>query len=464
MADNRVKAFLNTFSIYAIGTIGAKLIAFALVPLYTFFLAKDDMGYFDLSITLIMLLVPFITFDLRDGAFRFLIDKHSNISHKDVVSYIIRTLTRNSVIVAILSVIGYFYLSHLAYYPILVLLLIAFGCYDVMIQVVRGLGHTKLFVTIGVINALLILALSLFFLMVPRWGVLSIFLANLISRIISLGIIEYKLRLLPIFFKHRKEYNRQVGHDLLHYTLPLLPNVLAWWAIESTSKLFINHHLGLEYNGIFAVAIKFSNILQVAAGIFYQTWQETAIKEMHAADHNHFFSRIFNNYFFLLSMTVILATLALKLLYPYIVADAYQDSYKYIYPLFVAVLLHAMGSFLDLAYQCSRKTYRGLPSIISTAILAILLYYLTIDRWGLTGISVSLIISYGYLMIYRLFDSRFAFRITPDRMFVFSLILLIIGGVLSYAHIHPAIILALLLIGIAATSYYAISHIITKKV
>ena len=199
MADNRVKAFLNTFSIYAIGTIGAKLIAFALVPLYTFFLAKDDMGYFDLSITLIMLLVPFITFDLRDGAFRFLIDKHSNISHKDVVSYIIRTLTRNSVIVAILSVIGYFYLSHLAYYPILVLLLIAFGCYDVMIQVVRGLGHTKLFVTIGVINALLILVLSLFFLMVPRWGVLSIFLANLISRIISLGIIEYKLRLLPIF-------------------------------------------------------------------------------------------------------------------------------------------------------------------------------------------------------------------------------------------------------------------------
>lgn len=463
MADNRVKAFLNTFSIYAIGTIGAKLVAFALVPLYTFFLAKDDMGYFDLSITLIMLLVPFITFDLRDGAFRFLIDKHSDLSHKDVLSYIIRTLTRNSVIVAILSVIGYFYLSHLAYYPILVLLLIAFGCYEVMIQVVRGLGHTKLFVAIGVINALLVLALSLFFLIVPRWGVLSIFLANLISRIISLGIIEYKLRLIPIYLNHRKEYNRQVGHDLLHYTLPLLPNVLAWWAIESTSKLFINHYLGLEYNGIFAVAIKFSNILQVAAGIFYQTWQETAIKEMHAADHNRFFSRIFNNYFFLMSMTVILATLALKLLYPYIVAEAYQDSYIYIYPLFVAVLLHAMGSFLDLAYQCSRKTYRGLPSIISTAILAILLYYLTIQKWGLIGISVSLIISYGYLMIYRLFDTRFTFHIAPNRMFTLSLVLLFIGGCLSYIHMHTAILIAILVIGTAATSYYAIKHLTTTK-
>lgn len=464
MADNRVKAFLNTFSIYAIGTIGAKLVAFALVPLYTFFLAKDDMGYFDLSITLIMLLVPFITFDLRDGAFRFLIDKHSDLSHKDVLSYIIRTLTRNSVIVAILSVIGYFYLSHLAYYPILILLLIAFAFYEVMIQVVRGLGHTKLFVAIGIINTLLILALSLFFLMVLHWGVLSIFLANLISRIISLGIIEARLHLIPIYLRHRKEYNSQVGRDLLHYTLPLLPNVLAWWAIESTSKLFINHYLGLEYNGIFAVAIKFSNILQVAAGIFYQTWQETAIKEMHSPDHNRFFSRIFNNYFFLLSMTVILATLALKLLYPYIVADAYQESYIYIYPLFIAVLLHAMGSFLDLAYQCSRKTYRGLPSIITTAIIAMLLYYFTVSKWQLAGISASLIISYGYLMIYRLFDTRFAFHIKPDRMFILSIILLIIGAFLSYAHIHPAIIIAIIVIGTAATGYYAISHIITKKV
>ncbi|MBO7318013.1 MAG: hypothetical protein J6U43_04755, partial [Bacteroidales bacterium] len=118
MAHNRGKEFLNTFSIYAIGTVGAKLIAFALMPLYTFFLAKDEMGYFDVSITLIMLLVPFITFDIRDGAFRFLIDKTCPYSHKDVVSYVIRTLTRNSIIVAIISVIGYHYLSHIPYYPV----------------------------------------------------------------------------------------------------------------------------------------------------------------------------------------------------------------------------------------------------------------------------------------------------------------------------------------------------------
>lgn len=455
MAKNRGKEFLNTFSIYAIGTIGAKLIAFALMPLYTFFLAKEDMGYFDLSITLIMLLVPFITFDIRDGAFRYLIDKECPFNPKDTISFIVRTLTRNSVIIAILSAIGYFYLSHLDYYPILVATLIAYACYEVIIQVVRGMGHTKFFVGIGIINTFLILLLSILFLVVFKWGVLAIFLANLISRIISLIIIECRLHIIELCIKHRKEYKHEVGKDMLRYTIPLLPNVLAWWAIESSSKLFIEAFLGLEYNGIFAVAVKFSNILQIVAGIFYQAWQETAIKEMNSNDHNQFFSKIFNNYFLLLSITVVLATLGLRVIYPYIVAEAYQESFIYIFPLFIAVQFHAIGSFLDLAYQCSRKTYRGLPSIISTAVLALVLYYFTVSRWGLMGVSISLVISYAYLMIYRLFDVRFCFKISPNRLFYSSLFILLIGGVLIYVPISNYIMIPIIAIGLVALFFYA---------
>lgn len=463
MALNRGKEFLSTFSIYAIGTIGAKLIAFALMPLYTFFLAKEEMGYFDLAITIIMLMVPFITFDLRDGAFRFLIDKTCPYSPKDIISYIIRTLSRNSVIVIILSIIGYFYLSHLPYYPVVVATLIAYACYEVMIQVVRGMGHTKFFVAIGIINTLLILILSVLFLVVLKWGVLAIFLANLISRVISLIIIECKLHFIPLYFKNRKEYNKATGKELLRYTLPLLPNVLAWWAIESSSKVFIEEFMGLEYNGIFAVAIKFSNIMQLVSSIFYQAWQETAIKEMESQDHNQFFSRIFNNYFMFLSIMVVLATLALRILYPYIVADTFQESYIYIFPLFIAVQFHAIGSFLDLAYQCSRKTYRGLPSIISTAILALILYYFTVTRWGLMGISVSLIISYAYLMTYRLFDTRFCFHIVPNKLFFISLLILIAGGAMAYMPLPTYVIIILLTIGVLSAGIYTKKILNTKQ-
>lgn len=55
-------------------------------------------------------------------------------------------------------------------------------------------------------------------------------------------------------------------------------------ALGSSSRLFIEHFLGLEANGIFAVAMKFSTILETFSVIVYQAWQETAIKQYGAAD------------------------------------------------------------------------------------------------------------------------------------------------------------------------------------
>ena len=159
-----------------------------------------------------------------------------------------------------------------------------------------------------------------------------------------------------------------------------------------------------------------------------------------------------------------MGTLGLRIIYPYIVAESYQESYIYIYPLFIAVQLHAIGSFLDLAYQCSRKTHRGLPSIISTAILAIILYYFTVTRWGLMGISASLIISYAYLMIYRLFDTRFCFTIVPNRLFIISLLILAVGGMLAYMPIPIWIITTLFVVGCVALAFYARRILNLKKV
>lgn len=60
-------------------------------------------------------------------------------------------------------------------------------------------------------------------------------------------------------------------------------------ALGSSSRLFIEHFLGLEANGIFAVAMKFSTILETFSVIVYQAWQETAIKQYGAADRSKFF-------------------------------------------------------------------------------------------------------------------------------------------------------------------------------
>ena len=88
-------------------------------------------------------------------------------------------------------------------------------------------------------------------------------------------------------------FSLSLNRALLKYSLPLLPNAVCWWLLGSSSRLFIEHFLGLEANGIFAVAMKFSTILETFSVIVYQAWQETAIKQYGAADRSKFFSRIF---------------------------------------------------------------------------------------------------------------------------------------------------------------------------
>lgn len=80
---NRSTKFINDIFIYAIGNLGSKLITFLLVPLYTYYISPDDFGYYDIVLTLTFLAMGFITFQLRDGTFRFCSIMKTNILVKE---------------------------------------------------------------------------------------------------------------------------------------------------------------------------------------------------------------------------------------------------------------------------------------------------------------------------------------------------------------------------------------------
>src|SRR5699024_8696569 len=131
---------------------------------------------------------------------------------------------------------------------------------------------------------------------------------------------------------------------LLKYSLPLLPNAVCWWLLGSSSRLFIEHFLGLEANGIFAVAMKFSTILETFSVIVYQAWQETAIKQYGAADRSKFFSSIFNTYILILSVLALIFVFVLKINYSWLVDSRYLESLQYLYPMFISVICFALAS------------------------------------------------------------------------------------------------------------------------
>lgn len=73
----RIKYLIKNSLIFALGTLGTKIINFLLVPLYTNVLLPNEYGIADLVFTLGTFLVPILILNINEAILRFSLDKES---------------------------------------------------------------------------------------------------------------------------------------------------------------------------------------------------------------------------------------------------------------------------------------------------------------------------------------------------------------------------------------------------
>ena len=422
---------MRDIGVYAIGNIGSKLITFLMVPLYTYFVHDTgDFGYYDVCLTVCLLLLPFFTLQLRDGAFRFLLDCDDETQRRRIVSFVARTMASSLVITLLVAIVLALFtdIQHLGY---AVGLLIAMSLQEVYSQVFRGLGNNRAFVMVGILSALGIGVFSVIFVAYLHWGIRGIFLANIIARLLALVLVEAKVRLIT---RHTSWNIRigKVGRDIIRYTLPLLPGSLCWWLTGSSDRLFVTHFLGLDVNGVYAVAIRFTGIINTLAIIFYQAWQETAILQYHSPDRDRFFSKMFNSYIFLLGIILVGYVFLLKVNYGWLVAPQYHQSLNYIYPLGLSAVLFALSAFFDMGYQCAKDTSRTLPAIVLSAVINVILNFMLIKPLGVYGVILTQVITYTVLFTYRWHDMRRYFVLKSSSRSLVPVIVMLLSAIPFY--------------------------------
>lgn len=429
--QNRTNKFFKDIGIYAIGNLGSKLVTFMLVPLYTYYVSPAEYGYYDLCFTAVLLLMPFFSLTLRDGSFRFLVEADADKDKTSIITFVYRILITNSIlalgvgcIVAVTYPIDYLWAT--------IGLLIAMSVYEVIIQIVRGLGRTSYFVAAGIINSLLIGVLSFVFVVILKMKIEGIFYANILARLLTVLILECRLGILRKYFSY-KFNDKEVNKALLKYSLPLLPGSVCWWLMGSCNRWFIQYYIGLEGNGQYAVALKFAAILETFAFIFYQTWQETALRQYNSLDRDKFFSQIFNNYVYVLMSGVVLFSFAIKLNYSWLVSEEFSYSINYVYPLGMSAMFFSLSAFYDMGYQCSKKTVYTLPGILLASAVNVVGNYFLVQAYGVYGVAVTSVLTYITLYVYRAIDTRKYFKIYYSKSLIAPFILLVLGCVAFYA-------------------------------
>lgn len=422
--QSRKKKFIKDFGIYAIGNLGSKLITFLMIPLYTYFVEKpSDYGYFDLCLQVCFLMFPVITLQLRDGAFRFLLDTQDTTERSRIITFAYRTLG-----ITIISTIALaFCLSlfvHIDYLWSTIALLVVMSVYEFLAQISRGLGNNKAFIAVGLISSLGICLFSLIFVAWFKMGIMGIFLANILARVLSIVIVEYKMKTFSRFFNIKIDL-KNISKQMLNYSVPLIPVSLCWLFTTTSDRYFVSYFLGFGMTGIYAIAVRFGGLIHTLSNIFLQTWQENAIQQYNSPDRDDFFSKVFNYYIYVLCFTLIAFTFTLKICYGWIIGANYQDSLEFVYLINLSTILFAITVYFELPYQCAKDTKRAIPSIILTAIVNITLNFILTPLLHIYGVILTAIISYLTLIIYRWIDTRryFSLHFQPRTLIPLGLIL-----------------------------------------
>ncbi len=401
---NREKQLIKNSAIIGIGRLLPKLISVITLPIITSQLTKTEFGIYDLVSTLVMFLLPIATLQVHSAGFRFLIDARND---KEKITKIVTNIFAIVIPISVVVSFSLFFIlrniSSITKFSICMYLIsdILFLCIS---QICRGLSYNKIYsigsVIVSTLNALGIV----FSLIINDYGITGIIISLCVSHIIALIFIFFKIKIFR--YINLKYISKSDIKEIIKYSWPMIPNNLSVWILNLSDRVVISSFLGLEANAIYAVANKIPQFLSIAQSIFVMAWQENASIAIKDKDADLYFSNMFKKIFKLMfSVTIILIAFT-PIIFKILIRGDYSKAYVQIPILFLAMFFNCMASFFGGIYIAYKQTKKIGTSTMVIAGINLLIDLVLVKLIGITAGSLSTLVAYLCLYIYRCIDVK----------------------------------------------------------
>lgn len=420
--NNKPRSLAKGSAIYGIGNIGTLVINFFLVPLYTFYLSNEALGYFDLVASALVLLSPVFFGNIELAVLRWVLANKDPSNITKVVSNCFLVFLAGLLFFSLVF-FGVSSITTIELAPYVFLYLVSNFFYILAKQVIRSVYSSLHYVLTELSYVLIVLLFSIFF--VGEYGLKAIFLAYGTA---SLVLLIYVLALKIHKWISVRTMKLTATRELLAYSFPLVLNATSLWMNNQSSKYIIVSYLALSANGIYAIAFKIAYVIQILNRIFYFSFQDKMFAIYGKVGFKNYFSQTFNTYSALLFAILYLLISTQKIVLPLIIDSSFLEATQYIPILALGVVFMSLSSILGIIYQCEKKNMHAFKTSLVSGIFIVVLSFILIPRYGLYGAAVVFMIGNLVWLIYRYFDVQ---KFTPVRimMFRFFLYILIAVGI-----------------------------------
>lgn len=385
--------FKNTF-LFAISNFASKLLVFLMIPLYTSVLSPEDYGLVDVISTTVLLLLPIFTLAIAEAVLRFCLSDRDNVKEYFAIGSTVTLI--GSIMVFILTVLIIWLFDLNKYFLFVPVLFLLQSFAKLFGRFARGVDKVKQVAIGGVLETFSIVAFNLFFLLVLKIGLLG----YLLSITIGYGVLCLYLFSSCHIYKYVaiKSYKKTYWIESYKYSVPLIPNQLCWWLIDSSSKYILTFFAGFASVGIYTAAFKLPTILNVISSFFIDAWLLSVVKGYEQSDIKEYIRKVYGYFSFLIIFVTLLVVCLCKDIAFLFLRGNFYEGWIYIPLMCLTAGVGGLFAFFATIFSSEKKTYLNLYSTIAGAIVVVLMSVLLVPQINVMGIVVATLV--GYIVIW----------------------------------------------------------------
>ena len=417
VSESRNRYLLKNTLIFTLGNIGARMISFLLIPLYTNVLTKSQYGTVDLITTISTVAGPMLTLNIAESVMRFGLDKDADKEKNTqcgsivlfiamIIGLILIPICRHVTEVSEYAMYVYFYV-------------ISLSASQLFLCDLRGKELLLKYSLGNILQTLMIAILNIMF--------LAYIIANFIVAVYAIiAGKDYK----AFSFHNIDLYKLK---EMVRYSVVLIPNTFMWWIMNSSDRVMVTYMVGAAANGIYAVSYKLPTLVSTLTGIFNQAWSYSAIREEGTSDETEYNNKMFRTLAAIAFMMGIGLLLLAKPFLKIYVSDSYYDAWRYTPFLIIGCVYLTLGTFMATSYTVHKDSFGYLFSGSFGAVFNILLNFILVPVIGVYGAALATCISYIAVFMFRVFHTRKYIKYDIwYKEFILGSLLMILSAILMF--------------------------------
>ena len=391
--------FIRSSGIFFLGNILSKAIAFLLLPMYTGYIQAGDMGYYDVSVTYLNMVVSILFFEIWSAVLRFMydyneIEKKYNAVKSGVVIFVGSTV----VYLGLAAVLGIF--ADIEHF----LLIIIYGwiqCIGTFYSfTARGLNHNIDFAISGILSVIVNAVVNILFIVYLDIGFVSMYYGFIFGTVTQIVYLEFRTHLLVQSVKLKADFKEI--KKMFIYAIPLCVNTVSYWLLTGYNRLVVNWIMGTEANGMLAIGNRFGTIITLVTTCFTYAWQDISFSKK--GDNNEkaiFYSNACNLYTKFLLAGLLVVMPFCHWIFELMINESYYEA-KATIPFFLFVgVLSAISSFIGNVFYAIKDTKTIFISTVLSAIVNVIIAFPLVKIFGMNGANISAAVGFLINIIIR---------------------------------------------------------------